>query len=229
MKKLNDQVIIYDDACPMCTAYTGTFIRLGWLSRRIAFSRIDPKTLQNIDVDRGRHEIPLYNPENDTTVYGLDALFLIIGTRYPFLRPLFRSCLFRLFWKQIYWIITYNRRIIAGSPAPATGMDCAPDRHLGYRWLYIVLMLFWSAMILEPEQLLTHPTSPVGLLLIGLPIVWLIAGLILKEDRLSWLGHWVTIAFITSVLLWVLPATSVFIGITGLASVFLFWKRWKLL
>ena len=31
MKPLAHKVIIYDDVCPMCKAYTQGFVRIGWL------------------------------------------------------------------------------------------------------------------------------------------------------------------------------------------------------
>ena len=222
MKSLKGQIIIYDDACPMCTAYTGAFTRLGWLSHRIPFSQITPEVLQQIDADRGRHEIPLYNPQDGTTIYGLDALFYIIGTRLPFLKPLFRRPAFRSFWKQIYWVITYNRRIIAGSPAPAAGLDCAPDRHVGYRWLYIGLMSFFSLWLSIGVL-----ASSAGAWLFALPAgLFLIAGLFLKPDRLSWLGHWITVYFLQMCCMSILPLSYFILAGMAIVWTFLFWKRW---
>lgn len=222
MNTLKDQMIIYDDSCPMCTAYTGAFTQLGWLSERIPFSTVSKDLLGKIDVDRGRHEIPLYNPLNETVIYGLDALFLIIGSRFPWLKPLLKNRVFRLFWKQIYWIITYNRRIIAGSRAPRTGLDCAPDRHLGYRWLYIGILLMIS-FFLFLNYYNSYPT--IGLF--TLPAAFfLISGLILHKDRLTWLGHWITIIFIQVLFMCFLPVTTFTLAGLAVISSILFWRRW---
>lgn len=228
MKEQSDQVIIYDDACPMCTAYTATFVHLGWLSNRIPFSQIPKNILQRINVDRGRHEIPLYNRQNGQTVYGLDALFLIIGNRFPKLNPIFRNRLFRFFWKQIYWLITYNRRIIAGSGAPASGIDCAPDLHLGYRWSYIFLMIALTSFMILPFSFLYLAMPILFWGLTGIMSLGLLFGLLSKTDRLSWLGHWVTILFIVVLGMNLLPVSKITLfGLVLLCS-YLLWKRWKL-
>lgn len=226
MNTLQDHLILYDDACPMCKAYTGTFTRLGWLTQRIAFSRADEEILGKIDLDRGRHEIPLYNPKTGTSIYGLDALLLIIGTRFPVLRPLFMNKIFRSFWKQIYWVITYNRRIIAGSKAPKVGMDCAPDRHLGYRWAYILLMLGLSLSLISTPLLSNPQIFPTTIGAAITLILPLLVGLILKNDRLSWLENWVTVLFIFTLGIHFLPTVPLtWVGMTA-GSLLMFWKRW---
>ncbi|PHN04864.1 thiol-disulfide oxidoreductase DCC family protein [Flavilitoribacter nigricans] len=225
MNTLKNQTIIYDDACPMCTAYTGAFIRLGWLEKRLPFSRVSPELLQKIDVDRGRHEIPLFDPVSGQTVYGLDALFLIIGTHLPWLKPLLSNRAFRFFWKQIYWIITYNRRIIAGSRAHASGLDCAPDRNLTYRWMYILLMLALSSRLLWLTLAGSGPALA-GIVPASIPLILsLLLGLIRKNDRLSWLGNWITVIFIFALGLYMLPVGLFsLVGIT-VFSQFMLWKR----
>ena len=51
--------------------------------------------------------------------------------------------------QYMYQIITYNRRIIAGSSAPANGFDCAPDFNAFYRWLYIGLATVFGFFLLN--------------------------------------------------------------------------------
>src|SRR5262245_26537533 len=121
MNTLDHKVIIYDDVCPLCNAYTGGFVKLGWLNQRTGFASAAPELLEDIDLNRARHEIPLYDTETKQTLYGLDALFLILGSKMPWFRPLFRNRVFRTAVKQVYQVITYNRRIIAGSRAPEQG------------------------------------------------------------------------------------------------------------
>lgn len=215
-------MIIYDDSCPMCRAYTGAFTQLGWLSERIPFSSVPKDLLEKIDVDRGRHEIPLYDTQNGQVIYGLDALFLIIGSRFPYLRPILKNRAFYFFWKQIYWIITYNRRIIAGSQAPLTGWDCAPDRHLGYRWLYIAFMTGLACFLFADQSTAAPTAGPV----LFPAAFFLMAGLILQKDRLSWLGHWVTVVFIQVLLMCLLPINTLTLAGLAIGSSYLFWRRW---
>jgi predicted DCC family thiol-disulfide oxidoreductase YuxK len=139
MKTLSNKIIIYDDVCPLCKAYTSGFVNIGWLlpDHRIGFSAAPKELLEHIDLDRARHEIPLYDTLTNETLYGKDALFCILGEEFPVFKRLFRWRIFRLFIAALYQIITYNRRIIAGSKAPNCGFDCAPDFNGFYRWLYI--------------------------------------------------------------------------------------------
>jgi hypothetical protein len=153
-KNLDSKVIIYDDVCPLCKAYTSGFVRVGWLrpENRIGFAEAPAELIGRIDIDRARHEIPLFDRATGETIYGKEALFFILGEAIPVFKPLFRMGLFRAFIFGPYQIITYNRRIIANSQPPANGFDCAPDFNAFYRWLYIGIMglftglLFASAM-----------------------------------------------------------------------------------
>ncbi len=205
MQNTESKVIIYDDVCPMCNAYTGCFIHLGWLKHRTGFAEASPELLRQIDLDRARHEIPLHDMATGETVYGLDALFLILGGRYAWLRPVFQNRLFRAMLRQLYQIITYNRRVIAGSSSPTSGFDCAPDVNLFYRWLYIGLALAGGAALFAG---MNQPTGlsqvPMGALLVlhsGMLAVGLAA-----QKKLDFAGHWATMFLLSGLLLSILPA-----------------------
>jgi len=149
MKTLSNKIIIYDDVCPLCKAYTSGFVNIGWLlpNHRIGFSAAPKELLEQIDIDRARHEIPLYDTQTKETLYGKEALFYILGEEFPLLKPLFRWRIFRFLIAGLYQIITYNRRIIAGSKAPAEGFDCAPDFNAFYRWVYISMATIVSIIL----------------------------------------------------------------------------------
>ena len=222
MDTLKNKVIIYDDVCPLCKAYTGAFVRLGWLKQRTGFACAPAGILDQIDLDRARHEIPLYDQATGKTLYGLDALFFIIGNRVPLLQPLLRSSVFRAFIKQLYQVVTYNRRIIAGSRAPAEGFDCAPDVNRFYRWLYIILA--GTAGIW-----LTTAHGPAGgVAIMAVHLLWLGAGRSCSRDRLTFTGHWATIFLLAALAGSLLPGTIP--ALTGMAgvSLWLWYKRWDL-
>ncbi len=224
MQTLENKVIIYDDVCPMCNAYTGGFVRLGWLRQRSGFVNATPELLQKLDLDRARHEIPLLDTETGEVLYGLDALFLILGTRFPILRPLFRSRLFRAPLYQLYQIITFNRRIIAGTTPPTQGFNCAPDVNLFYRWLYIGLALTGIAALVAP---LSAALTPVGIVTLGFHSVILLAGVV-ATPKLDFIGHWVTLLLLNLLLIHLLPtAAMVQIGVLALIG-WMWYKRWHL-
>lgn len=223
METLDNKVIVYDDACPMCQAYTAGFVKAGWLKERKGFNSVDPELLSKIDFDRARHEIPLLDTKTGEVTYGLNALFLIIGERMPVFKPLFRSAWFRPLLYPLYQIITYNRRIIAGSGAPKTGCDCAPDVNLFYRWLYIALAVtaatslsfaVWTNTALAGQAfLLTHLAFLLGLLFV--------------PKRLDFMGHWATVFLATAIVMRLLPGGGWIQvgGALGLAG-WMWWRRW---
>lgn len=227
MQTTESKVIIYDDVCPMCNAYTSCFIYLGWLKHRTAFAEASPELLCQIDLDRARHEIPLHDTTTGKTLYGLDALFFILGGRYPWLRPLFRNRLFRAVLRQVYQIITYNRRVIAGSSAPAIGFDCAPDVHLPYRWLYIGLAVTGGTALFAGLDGLDGWGQALMAALLVLHSGMLAMGLAVRK-KLDFAGHWATLFLLSGLLLSILPAQPwVLAGVAGLVA-WMWGRRWHL-
>jgi predicted DCC family thiol-disulfide oxidoreductase YuxK len=201
MKKLAHKIIIYDDVCPMCKAYTEGFVHLGWLplENRVGFSQVPQTILDQIDSDRARHEIPLFDTETGETIYGKDALFFILGEQMPVLKPLFKFPPFRVLIFVLYQIITYNRRIIAGSPTPQNGFDCAPDFNAFYRWLYIGLATLFSVLLLRNFN---QDVGSQWIALLGLFFVGILRGLFFKNFKIKtdYFGHFATVFLIVSFL-----------------------------
>ncbi len=202
---------LYDDACPMCRGYTGVFTNLKWSDRR-GFSTLKATDYPELDRDRGRHEIPLLDRATGKVLYGLDAMTTVIGNALPHLKPLIRHRYFIAVLKPLYWLITYNRRVIAGTKRPAKGFDCAPDFHTGWRLAYLAFALL---MVL----LVGVPNTP---LLIGFGLA-LVAGLLMHKARLVFLGHFMTVVLGATVLLALLPGWS---GVVG-AYLFVVWEGWR--
>jgi predicted DCC family thiol-disulfide oxidoreductase YuxK len=200
-KNLDSKVIVYDDVCPLCKAYTSGFVRAGWLrpENRIGFAEAPAELLGQIDIDRARHEIPLYDRITGETLYGKEALFFILGEAIPIFRPLFRMRLFRAFIFCLYQIITYNRRIIANSRPPAKGFDCAPDFNAFYRWLYIGLMGMGAGLLFYSATPNFDLFLGILVLLVGVAIVigYLIPSISIQTD---YFGHLATVLFIIAML-----------------------------
>ena len=139
---LKDCVILYDDSCPMCQLYTQGFVKMNLLKpeNRVGFAEATESQRSLVDLNRARHEIPLIDSKSGETIYGIDALFFILQTKFPILIPLFKMPFFRSFWYALYQVISYNRRLIAGTSAPKQGFDCAPDFNLKYRLSYLAFV-----------------------------------------------------------------------------------------
>lgn len=222
METLENKVIVYDDACPMCQVYTAGFVKIGWLKNRTGFTDASPEMLAKLDLNRARHEIPLLDTASGEVLYGLDALFLILGDRMPVFKPLFRSPVFRAPLYQLYQIITFNRRIIAASVSPKEGFDCAPDRNIFYRWVYIVIAVSVASWLLIPGAL---ASGWPGLSLLAVHGTALVAG-IFAANKLDFTGHWATVFLVNGLLLWLLPATSGVFLLLILLSAWMWRRRW---
>ena len=190
-------IMIYDDACPMCQGYTKAFDRLGWAGRT-AFSQLPGEVLERLNVDRARHEIPLYHPETGEVHYGLDSQLTVLKRGLPWLTPILRLPVLKYLLKPLYNLITYNRRVIAGTRPPATGFDCAPDFHLGWRVAYLVLSVVGvvSLQTLDNELLL-------ALGVVTIPL------LVFRKDHYNVLGGLLTIALSLSIAALLLPTTVI--------------------
>ena len=224
MNELENKVIVFDDACPMCQAYTAGFIKMGWLKNRTGFTDASPEMLAKLDLNRARHEIPLYDTATGEVRYGLDALFLILGDRMPIFKPLFRSAIFRAPLYQLYQIITYNRRIIAASVSPKNGFDCAPDVNIFYRWVYILLAVATASWLLVPEALVAGWP---GWSLLGLDGMALIVG-VFSSIKLDYLGHWATVFLVSGLLVWILPDFWLTYVLLLLLTGWMWSRRWSI-
>lgn len=203
---MKNKRIIYDDTCPMCKWYTGEFVERGLLEEnaRIPFSQLDAAILEKIDKDRCRHEIPLYDVETGETIYGYEALFLILEQKWTFFRPLFQNKLFKTFIYYLYQIVSYNRRIIAASPKTTKGFDSNPDFHLAYRSLYI-LLAFGVATMLALRFISIgfdfHQTHiPYIIYTVTAVIALVVVMGIPCEKRVSYWGHLATVLLIDNLL-----------------------------
>lgn len=195
---MEDKVIIYDDSCPLCKAYTSAFVKAGLLNAegRQSFSTVEPELLENLDINRSRHEIPLYDKKTGETIYGMDSLFFILGSRWAWMKPIFKNKAFRAVIYQLYQIITFNRRIIAGSRKPKEGFDCAPDFNLKYRLIYIGIAISISILLMLGlgTTVLLGNLACFGL---GLGVMLFI------DKKVDFIGHWATVMLITE--LYLLP------------------------
>jgi hypothetical protein len=150
MKTLKNNIIIYDDECPMCRLYTYGFTRTGMLDSggRMPYTIIDTNLSCSIDKDRARNEIALVDTEHNTVTYGIDSLMKILSNRFGFFTPLFRFKPFYSSMQALYKFISYNRRVIIPSREYNKAGACIPDFNLKYRLLYIGLLNLVSVVLL---------------------------------------------------------------------------------
>lgn len=203
---LGDKVIVYDDSCPMCKLYTYWFVAWGFLKpeNRIGFATAPDSITTHIDLNRGRHEIPLYDRSTHETIYGLEALTFLLGSRWTWLKPIFHSKPFYWLFHPIYEIITYNRRVIAGCKV-CCGFDCAPDLNRFYRSVYLAIA---GAVVGGVVLGLMLSSMPVAIVAATLILVLIACGLIggtvthLRKSELAvwdFAGNFATILLIVAI------------------------------
>lgn len=204
MKTLKNHTILYDSACPMCSLYTGAFVRTGMLDENGRAPYQDLSTpLPQLDCKRAVDEIALVNHETGEVYYGTDSLFRIIGHALPLFRPLFRSVTFTFIIKKLYRFISYNRRvIIPAAPAAASSAMGEPSFRLRYRLLYLVFTWLITATILNQySRLMTGLVPPSHFyrefLVCGAQILWqsAIVGFTDRKRRWDYLGNMMTVSF----------------------------------
>lgn len=206
-----NHTFLYDDACPMCKGYTEVFTRMSWSKRR-AFSEIQPDGIDGLDLDRGRHEIPLLDEATGEVKYGLEAMTTVLADGMPLLRPILKHPWLTALLKPIYWLITYNRRVIAGTKPPAEGFDCAPDFHMGWRLTYLAVAMLFIVLIGLPSAVITLGFVGAGLV-----------GIFVTTRRLEFIGHLFTILLMVSITAAIIPGI---IGL-GLAIMLAIWEGWR--
>jgi predicted DCC family thiol-disulfide oxidoreductase YuxK len=140
MNQSFNQALLYDDNCPLCAAYTSAFVKTGLLDadKRISFSQINIADYA-IDYNKARHEIPLVNLKNGQVKYGVDALAEILDQQFRFVKPMLKIKPINWFFRKLYRLISYNRKIIVAKPnIQNTCFDCAPDYSVRHRFYLIV-------------------------------------------------------------------------------------------
>lgn len=211
MKTLAGHVIIYDADCPLCKAYTGVFVRKGLLPSegRLAFQRMDTHTESLLDLDRARSEIALVNTSTGEVQYGLQSLVTIMGHSFPFLAPVLRFRPLRWLLQRLYYLISYNRKVIAAvTPTGNARMTCNPPMNLPYRLVYLLLSwLFTSFILLHYSGLLEGliPASSFGrefLICGGQMFFQGCVLLVLRREMLvEYLGHMMTVSLMGALIL----------------------------
>lgn len=87
-----EKLIIYDESCPMCKLYTKGMVAAdtsGCLTR-LSSGQLTQETINRIDQQRARHEIPLVDLDGGETLYGVDTWIYASENRINNLRNYYR-------------------------------------------------------------------------------------------------------------------------------------------
>jgi len=157
--KNKTQVLLYDDYCPLCSWYSGLFVKYGLLEskNRVAFSTADMEVLTAIDIEKAKDEIPLFDKDKKTTLYGIDSLLEILGWKLPFIKMAGNFKPIKWFLKKLYKLISYNRKVIVAKKCGTGVFDCSPYFSYRYRMFFMFVFFIFNTLMLVPlhEQLLS--------------------------------------------------------------------------
>lgn len=222
MKTLAHHVLIFDNKCPLCKAYTKAFVKTGMLddNGREAYSEASQATCTLINMDRARNEVALVNTKTGQVFYGIDSLFRILGHAFPIFAPLFRFAPFRALMKRVYSFISYNRKVII--PVKSSDDGCVPDFNLPYRLTYIAVTWLLTSIILTSYSYRLAgllPASHFGreFLVCGGQIAFqsIVLCIIDKTRIMTYLGNMMTISFAGALLLLLLMGIGKIAGINA--------------
>jgi predicted DCC family thiol-disulfide oxidoreductase YuxK len=151
MKK---SILVYDDNCPLCTWYSGLFVKYGFLSTegRKPFSTLDDKLLLLIDFNKSRNEIPLVDTASNKVLYGIDALLEILDQKIPGIKRTGNFSPLKFLLKKIYKLVSYNRKVIVAKKCGPGNIDCSPDTNYLYRFVFMAACLLFNTIMLYPIQ-----------------------------------------------------------------------------
>ncbi len=149
--KISNQLLLYDDLCPLCVWYSGLFVKCQLLSpsNRQPFSAASPKLLSLIDIERGRNEIPLIDPSTGNTKYGLDAILTIIGNRFPHVQKAGNYGPVNWILRKLYKFISFNRKVVVAKKCSKGQFDCSPEFSIPYRSYLIFFSLLCTLLSLN--------------------------------------------------------------------------------
>lgn len=211
MKPTNN-IIIYDDSCPLCEAYTAAFIKTGFLQKdgRQSFATADESLLARIDPSRSKDEIPLLDLHTGKVLYGIDALLEVLSQKFSFIKPV--AGLRPVNWviRKLYKLISYNRRVIVAPKKNVSGFDCTPCFNIRYRLAFITIGLLFNTLMLFPVYTYILRALPLNdisitqfqtahLILVSTNIITALS--LKKEKSLEYLGQINMLALISMLLI----------------------------
>ncbi|NOQ73190.1 MAG: hypothetical protein GQ574_14380 [Crocinitomix sp.] len=195
----------------MCSLYGNCFTRLGLIDQNtvVFYQNVNRKVFDQIDEKRAKSEVALVHPRSGKTVYGLDAFLKILSNERSVLKRLFQVKWLYFLLEKLYRLISFNRKVIAGSTDSSDGRVCTPPIHIPYRIIYLILVALFTGLmvngfttLLDAELGVAHVGWREYAVCFG-QIAWQFAALSLIDPakRLDYLGNMSTVSIIGALLL----------------------------
>lgn len=211
MSSLKNHIILYDEDCPLCRAYTSGFIRVNLLDKngRLPYTT-QVNNFPHVDAARAADEIALIDQNSHEVTYGYDSLVKILKNGCP-LFGVFAFKPLRFILRQLYFFVSYNRKQII----PAEESSCTPSYHFAYRAAYLIFSLLVVAFILNRYAPLMEPIVPPShfareLMICSGQILFqgVLAYFVCKGKVMDYLGNMMTVSLGGSIVLALLSMLS---------------------
>lgn len=151
MKTLENQTLLYDQDCPLCSLYTTGFVKSGMLDEngRKSYCQLSQEEQNFIDLKRATNEIALVNNKTKTATYGIDSLIKVVGFSFPVIEKIATVKPIHYILRKMYSFVSYNRKvIIPGNVSEENKLQCIPDFNHKYRFLFIAFALTITTFVL---------------------------------------------------------------------------------
>ncbi len=210
MKTLENQTLLFDDECPLCSVYTKGFITAGMLDKngKKPYCQLTEDEKSFIDVKRAANEIALVDYENKTVLYGIDSLLKVIGHSFPWMEKVGKFLPIYFLLKKFYSFISYNRKVIIPSKKKTNAvLECVPDFNVKYRMLYILFVTMISVLTLNKCAQIMPMLPKAGMLrelIIALGQFVFQGVFLMKKDKetvINYFGNLATISLLGALIL----------------------------
>lgn len=210
MKTLENQTLLYDEDCPLCSLYTTGFVKSGMLDEngRKSYCQLSEKEQSFVDLKRAPNEIALVDNKTKTVIYGIDSLIKVIGFSFPLIEKIATVKPIHFVLKKLYSFVSYNRKvIIPGNVKEENKLQCTPDFNYKYRFLFIGFALTITTFILfgYSNLILNFPKSNITReLILALGQIVLQSLFLLKFDKqttINYAGNIMTVSLMGSLIL----------------------------
>jgi hypothetical protein len=151
MKTLENQTLLYDEDCPLCSLYTTGFVKSGMLDEngRKSYCQLSDEEQSFVDLKRAPNEIALINNKTKTVTYGIDSLIKVVGFSFPLIEKTATVKPIHFVLKKMYSFVSYNRKvIITGIAKEENKLECTPDFNYKYRFIFIGFALTITSLVL---------------------------------------------------------------------------------
>lgn len=222
MKTLENQTLLYDEDCPLCSLYTTGFVKSGMLDEngRKSYCQLSDEEQNFVDLKRAPNEIALVDNKTKTVTYGIDSLIKVIGFSFPLIEKIATIKPIHYVLRKMYSFVSYNRKvIIPGNVKEENKLQCVPDFNYKYRFLFIAFALTVTTFVLFgysnliPVLLKTSIVREVALAFGQIVFQSLFLLKFNKQTIINYAGNLMTVSLMGSLILLPILIVSQFINI----------------